>query len=72
MGPVTAVARVEWLSVEDEGEETDQGRQTFGARIRLLETLSLNVDVVHRSGEFNTEFRQTALDLGLTWTLRYK
>ena len=72
MGPVTAVARIERLAVEDEGENEHQGRQTIGARIRLLQELSLNVNVVHRTGEFNAEYRPTALDLGLTWTLRYK
>ena len=72
MGPVTAVARIEQLSVTDEGEDTDQGRQTIGSRVRVLEGLSLNVDVVHRSGEFPTKFHGTALDLGITWTLRHQ
>ena len=70
MGPVMAIARIERLAVTDEGEEEQQGRQTIGARIRLLEALSLNVNVVHRSGEFATEYGHTAFDLGFTWNLR--
>ena len=73
MGPVTVVARVERLAIEseDEEEEESQGRQTVGARIRILDALALNVNVVHRSGEFEAESR-TALDIGLTWTVRFK
>ena len=72
MGQVTAVARVERLTVDDAGVQSRQGRQTLGARIRVIDPLSVNVNIVRRSGAFNQEYGKTSLDLGLTWTLRYK
>jgi hypothetical protein len=71
MGPVTAVARIEQLDYyeTDSPEEELQRRQTIGARIRLPEGLSLNVNLLHRSGQLG-EYRPTTLDVGLTWSVR--
>jgi hypothetical protein len=70
MGPVTAVGRVEKLDYEGIETHGDQylQRQTVGVRIRLANTLSLNVNVLHLTGA--EEYRPTALDLGLTWSIR--
>jgi hypothetical protein len=71
MGPVTAVARVEQLDYEEAGSTEDelQRRVTVGVRIRFFEGLSLNVNLVHRSGEIE-EYRPTTLDVGITWSIR--
>ena len=71
MGPVTAVARIEQLDYDEVGSTEDelQRRLTIGARIRILDGLSLNVNLLHRSGELE-EHRPTALDVGITWSVR--
>jgi hypothetical protein len=73
MGPVTAVARVEKLDDEGVREELDAylRRQTFGARVRLPRYFSVNINVVHQTGG-DEEYRPTALDVGLTWSIRSK
>ena len=73
MGPVTAVARLERLDHEGIVEESDRypRRETIGARLRLPHGFSLNVNVVHQAGA-SEEYRPNALDLGLTWSSRYK
>jgi hypothetical protein len=71
MGPVTAVARVEQLDYDEPGsfEEEYARRQTIGGRIRFPRGFSLNVNLVHRTGELEN-YRPTTLDIGLTWSLR--
>jgi hypothetical protein len=71
MGPLTAVARVEKLDYEDAEEKQDESlhRQTVGARVRLTNALSLNVNVLHLTGADHA-YRPTALDVGLTWSAR--
>jgi hypothetical protein len=70
MGPVTAVARVERLVVNDAGDEEASTRQTIGARIRLPAAFSVSVNVVHRGGAQAAEYPQAALDVGVTWSVR--
>jgi hypothetical protein len=71
MGPVTAVARIEQLEYEEpaEAEASSSRRQTIGARVRLAGGFSLDVNLVHRQGDLK-EYRPTALDVGLTWSVR--
>lgn len=72
MGPVTAVARVERLDHGGAYDKTDriERRQTIGARVRLTQALSLNVNLLHQKGA--VEYPPTAFDLGLTWSIRNK
>jgi hypothetical protein len=70
MGPVTAVARIERLNVDDDGDVEISTRQTFGVRVRLFNQLSLNVNVVHRGGAQAEEYKAGALDVGFTWSVR--
>jgi hypothetical protein len=70
MGPVTAVARIEDLSYETAPPFDLRGsRQTAGASIRILETLALQVNVIHQAGE-PAEYGAKAIDFGLTYSIR--
>jgi hypothetical protein len=71
MGPVTAVARIESLDYTTSVAVFDEflRRQTVGARVRLLDALSLNVNVLHGTG-LDLKYRSAALDVGLTWSVR--
>jgi hypothetical protein len=73
MGPVTAVARVERMGFEEPAENEDEtlGRQTIGARVRIAGGFSVNVNLVHRTGELG-EYKPTSLDVGITWSGRYR
>ena len=54
-----------------EGEDETLGRQTIGARVRIAGGFSLNVNLVHRTGELG-EYKPTSLDIGFTWSGRYR
>src|SRR5262249_33081532 len=73
MGPVTAVARVERMGFEEpsEGEDETFGRQTIGAGVPIAGGFSLNVNLVHRTGELK-QYKPTSLDVGITWSGRYQ
>ena len=73
MGPVTAVARIERLDYETSFEEFERymRRQTVGARVRIAQPLSISVNVIHQTG-VSAEYGSNALDIGLTWSLRYR
>ena len=73
MGPVTAVARIERLDflADEEDENAFRRRQTIGARIRILEQLAVTLNVLHQTG-FGSEYRPTALDVGVSWTARFR
>jgi len=71
MGPVTAVARIERMGFEEPGEDETLGRQTVGARIRIPAGFSLNVNLVHRTGELG-DYKPNSLDVGVTWSGRYR
>jgi hypothetical protein len=69
MGPVTAIARIERFDC-DAGPLSQQGRRiSAGARVRILNQLAGTIGVVHQSHGL-AGGRGTALDLGLTFTIR--
>jgi hypothetical protein len=72
MGPLTAVARVEQLDYDTPfvAFALHTKRQTLGARVRLRDALSLQVNLLHQTGQLNSEYGPVALDVGFTWTVR--
>ena len=72
MGPVTAVARVERLDYNTVSRfALHMRRQTVGTRIRILEGLSAQVNLLHTSGQLAAgEYGPTAVDLGVTYSIR--
>jgi hypothetical protein len=71
MGRVTAVARIELLDSDaDPLWIIHAPRQTIGARIRLFEGLSLQLNAVHQTGELS-EYGSKALDVAVTYSLRH-
>jgi hypothetical protein len=71
MGPVTAVARVEQLDYETTPEhELHSKRQTVGARVRVLDNLSAQINLMHHTG-LRYQLRRTSMDAGLTYSVRY-
>jgi hypothetical protein len=72
MGPVTAVARVEQLDYDTTtGLALHTKRQTIGARIRLFEGLSAQVNVLHHKGQLD-QYRQATIDVGVTYSVRHR
>jgi len=72
MGPVTAVARIEHLDYDtDPPFAVDARRQTIGARIRIFDALSVQLNVVHQTGELSEEYGAAAFDVGVTYSLRH-
>jgi hypothetical protein len=70
MGPVTAVLRAERLDYDAAPPfAMSAERYTAGTRIRLLDQLAAQIAVVHQSRQI-PQRRQTAVDLGLTYSLR--
>jgi len=70
MGPVTAVMRAERLSYEAPAPRAMQAeRYTVGTRIRIVHELAAQIALVHQSHQI-PQRRPTALDLGLTYSLR--
>jgi len=72
MGPVTAVARVEQLDYDTPVSVfvLHTRRQTFGARVRLLDTLSAQVNLLHQTGQLDATYGPRALDVAMTYTFR--
>jgi hypothetical protein len=71
MGPVTAVARIEQLDYETTPEhELHSKRQTIGARVRLRDNLSAQINLLHHTGLLYQP-RRTSMDVGLTYSVRY-
>jgi hypothetical protein len=72
MGPVTAVARIEQLDYNTPVSAfvLHTKRQTAGARVRVVDNLSMQVDVLHQSGQLPTSSSLGALDVCLTYTVR--
>jgi hypothetical protein len=71
MGPVTAVARVERLTSDADPDWIIHApRQTIGARIRIFDALSAQLNFVHQTGEL-AEYGTRAFDVGLTYSLRH-
>jgi hypothetical protein len=72
MGPVTAVARIERLDYDtDPPFALHARRQTIGARIRVLDALSVQLNVMHQTGELSEEYGAAAFDVGVTYSLRH-
>ncbi len=70
MGPVTAVARVERLAYDAIAPfNLSADRQTVGARIRVINQLAVQVNLLHQSGRA-AEYRTSPLDVGVTYTVR--
>jgi hypothetical protein len=70
MGPVTAVARIERIAYDAIAPFGLQAqRQTIGTRIRLLNQLALQVDLLHQSGQIASP-DAVPLDVGITYTIR--
>ena len=71
MGPLTALVRVERLAYDSVPPFAfTSSRITAGTRIRLLDTLALSVGVLRHTSTEPGEGTRTALDLGLTCSLR--
>jgi hypothetical protein len=72
MGPVTAVARIEQLDYDTRPPfDLHRRRQTLGARIRIREGLSADVNVLHQTGQPD-EYGQAAVDIGVTYSVRMR
>ena len=71
MGPVTAVARVERLDYDTKPEHTlHSRRQTVGARVRVLDGLSAQINVLRHTGLLE-QARGAAVDVGVTYSVRH-
>jgi hypothetical protein len=71
LGPVTAVARAEQLDYDTIPPfDLHARRQTIGLRVRFLQELSAQLNLIHQSGPLPQK-RPTALDVGVTYTLRH-
>jgi hypothetical protein len=71
MGPVTAVARIERLAYNANDHLDVFTRQTIGARLRIFDALSVQLNVLHQTGELSEEYGAAALDVGITYSLRH-
>jgi hypothetical protein len=71
MGRITAVARIEQLDYDTiPAFALHARRQTVGARIRIFDALSAQLNVVHQTGKL-AEYGATALDVGITYSRRH-
>ena len=70
MGPVTVVGRFERLDYDVRHPfDLHTRRQTIGARVRMVEGLSAELNVLHQSGQL-AGAAQRAVDVGVTYTMR--
>jgi hypothetical protein len=70
MGPVTAVARIEQLDYDTSPPfALHRRRQTVGARVRIRDGLSADVNILHQTGQ-SDEYGPAAIDLGVTYSVR--
>jgi hypothetical protein len=70
MGPVTAVARIERLDYDTASPfDLHKRRQTLGARIRIREGLSAEVNFRHQAGQSDGS-GPAAVDIGVTYSMR--
>ncbi len=69
MGPVTAVGRVEQLDYDTTPDRALHAkRQTLGARVRVRDRLSAQVNLLRHNG-LRHQPRRTSLDIGLTYSV---
>jgi hypothetical protein len=72
MGPLTAVFRAEGLNYEAVAPFSRLARrQTIGVRVRLPRGLTAQANVLHQTGDL-VQQRPTALDAGLTYSIRFR
>jgi hypothetical protein len=69
MGPITAVLRAERLDYEAGRFSSFPRRYTTGAKVRLSSLLVAHVNVLHEP-PYDDERAETAVDVGLTFSLR--
>jgi hypothetical protein len=70
MGPITAVARIERLDYDTRPPfDLHARRQTLGARIRILDGLSAQVNALHSTGR-SGQYGPPVLDIGVTYSVR--
>jgi hypothetical protein len=70
MGPVTAVARIERLDYDTSPPfDLHKRRQTLGARIRIRDGLSAQVNFLHQTGQSDV-YAPVAIDIGATYSVR--
>jgi hypothetical protein len=70
MGPVTAVGRIERLEYDVRPPfDLHTHRETIGARVRILEGLSAQLNMLHQIGQ-PTAYKPQAVDVGVTYSLR--
>ena len=70
MGPVTAVARVERVDYDTSPPfDLHKRRQMLGARVRIRQGLSTQVNVLHQTGQPDT-YGAVALDIVVTYSVR--
>jgi hypothetical protein len=72
MGPVTALWRSESLDYDAAPPRARQAmRHTIGARIRLQQSLSAQINVLRQTGDLS-QTNLTAIDLALTYSMRFR
>jgi hypothetical protein len=70
MGPMTVVGRIERLDYEARHPfDVHMRRQTIGARVRVVDGLSAQVNVVHQAGQ-RAGYKPQAVDVGVTYSFR--
>ena len=70
--PVTAVARIEQLDYDTSPPfDLHRRRQTLGARIRIRDSLSTEVNLMHQTGQ-SIEYGPVAIDIGVTYSVRMR
>lgn len=70
LGPVTILGRIDRLDyVTDPTYSLYTHRYTAGARVRLAAGLAVSAGITHQ-GRYQTQRRRTALDAGVTYSLR--
>src|SRR5205814_7559105 len=70
MGPVTAVARVERLDYFADPYSEFPRRYTVGARVRVTQGLTAQVNYIRQSHKENNDLRHASVDIGLSYTIR--
>jgi hypothetical protein len=70
MGPVTLLGRVENLSYQTVSPfDMHAARQTVGARVRVIDGLSVQVNMLHQTGA-PAAYGTRAVDFGITYSVR--
>jgi hypothetical protein len=70
MGPVTAVARIEYLDYLAGPFSEFPRRYTLGARVRLTQALTAQVNYIRQPHQEEHDSHRASLDIGLSYTIR--